>query len=526
MMIRTRGFTTTVVATSLAGLLLAACGGGGDGQSPKGSGGASGKPVPGGAGKVLTLSEWRTLDPALNGNNFASGAIVGNALYGTLLTDDPESGKTQYSMATSFATTDRGRTYELKLRDGLKFTDGTALDAAAVKYNWDRMRDPKTGSPYLADASRVASTKALDATTLQVKMREPESHFAESIVTTSLNWIASPTALAKGAKAFDARPVGAGPYTLKEWRRQDAMVLAKNPGYWDAPKPYLDTLTLRAAVDANQRLNTVTSGGADLAVESNWQNLKKAEDAGLPTNTMPLSGGTYLALNTRRAPFNDPRARAAVAAAVDFNAVDASVYNGAARTVDTLFDKSSPFHADIPVSKPEPATAQKLFDEVAADGKPVSFTITNTSSTESKAVAEAVQAQLSKFKNVTVKIKLVEFAEFLALQTSHDFDVTTSSASFIDPEPRLSTAFESTSPTNMSGISDKQLDAALNEGRTETSVDKRKAAYEEVQKRLASLHPVLWVNRTAAGVISANDVGGLQQYGFGSLWPEELWIKH
>ncbi|MEU9450509.1 ABC transporter substrate-binding protein [Streptomyces sp. NPDC048277] len=526
-MIRARGFTTTAAAASLAALLLAACGGGSGGKSTSGSGGgASGKPVAGGSANVLTLSEWRTLDPALNGNNFASGAIVGNALYGTLLTDDPRSGRIQPSLATSFNSADGGRTYELKLRDGLKFTDGTPLDAAAVKTNWDRMRAPRTGSPYLADASLVASTKALDARTLQVRMAEPESHFAESVVTTSLNWIASPTALAKGAKSFDAHPVGAGPFTLKEWRRQDAMVLAKNPGYWDAPKPYLDTLTLRVALDATQRLNTVTSGGADLAVESNWQNLKKAQDAGLSTNTMPLSGGTYLALNTRRAPFDDPRARAAVAAAVDFDAVNTSVFNGAGQMVDTLFDKSSAYYADIPVSKPDPATAQKLFDQVAADGKAVSFTITTTASTESKATAEAIQAQLSRFKNVTVKIKVVEFAEFLTLQTSHDFDVTTSSAAFLDPEPRLSTAFASTSPTNMSGISDKQLDAALNKGRTETGVDKRRAAYEEAQKRLVELHPVLWVNRTAAGVIAVRAVGGIAQYGFGSLRPEQLWIGH
>ncbi|MGW5658052.1 ABC transporter substrate-binding protein [Streptomyces humi] len=523
-MTRTRGFTTTAVATTAAALLLAACGGGGKTDHAS-SGGASGKPVAGGSATVLTLSELRTLDPAVNGNNFASGAIIGNALYGTLLTDDPKSGKIRYSMAKSFASTDGGKTYKLTLRDGLKFTDGTVLNAAAVKYNWDRMRNPKTGSPYLADASLVASTKALDATTLQVTMAEPESHFAESIVTTSLNWIASPTALAKGAQAFDAHPVGAGPYTLKEWRRQDAMVLTKNPGYWDAPKPYLDTLTLRVSADASQRINTVTSGGADLAVESNWQNMKKAEQAGLPTNTMPLSGGTYLAMNMRRAPFNDPRARTALAAAIDFNALNVSVFDGAGEPVATLFDKASPFYADIPVSKPDPATAQRLFDQLTEAGKPVSFTFTTTSTSENKAQAEAIQAQLSKFKHVTVKIKVVEFAEFLTLQTSHDFDMITSSAAFLDPEPRLSTAFMSTSPTNMTGVADKQLDAALSAGRTETDTAQRKASYETVQQRLVALHPLLWVTRTATGVFSAKNVGGVEQYGFGSLLPEDIWIK-
>ncbi|MCX4815240.1 ABC transporter substrate-binding protein [Streptomyces sp. NBC_01239] len=523
-MIRTRGFTKAAVATALAGLLLAGCGGGGSGKTTA-TGGASGKPVAGGTAKVLTLSELRTLDPAQMGNNFASGGIVGNALYGTLLTDDPESGDIQYSMAKSFTTTDGGRTFELKLRDGLEFSDGSPLDAKAVKYNWDRMRDPKTASPYLSDAAMVASTTAVDATTLQVKMATAVSQFAHSVVTSSLNWIGSPTALAKGAKSFDAHPVGAGPYTLKEWRRQDAMELVKNPGYWDAPRPYLDSLTLRVALDATQRVNTVVSGGADLAVEQNWQNLKRAEDAGLPTDVMPLSGGTYLALNTRRAPFDDARARAALAAALDFKAFNVSVFDGAGQTVDTLFSKSSPFYADIPVSTPDHATAQRLFDQVAADGKPVTFTITTTSNSDSKAQAEAIQAQLGQFKNVTVKIKVVEFAEYLSLQSTHDFDAATTSASFLDPEPRLWTAFHSGSPANMSGIADKKLDAALLAGRTATDTAHRKAAYEDVQRRLLELHPMLWITRTAGSVITGKNVGGVRQYGFASLRPELLWIK-
>ncbi|WP_235013539.1 ABC transporter substrate-binding protein, partial [Parafrankia sp. Ea1.12] len=77
----------------------------------------------------------------------------------------------------------------------------------------------------------------------------------------------------------------------KSWTRQAAMELVKNPRYWDAPKPYLDTLTFQAALDSNQRYNTLISDGADVAVETNWINLAKAEKAGLPTDLLPLSGG-------------------------------------------------------------------------------------------------------------------------------------------------------------------------------------------------------------------------------------------
>ncbi|MFD3377544.1 MULTISPECIES: ABC transporter substrate-binding protein [unclassified Streptomyces] len=522
MMICKRRFLATGAAIAAA-LLLSSCGGGG-GATGKAAG-ASGKPKAGGSATVLTPSELRTLDPAKTGNNYASGAIVGNALYGTLLVDDPKSGEIRSSMAKSFQSADGGKTFDLKLNDGLMFTDGTPLDAEAVKYNWDRMRDPATASPYRSDAAMVASTKAIDATTLRVTLTQPVSQFAQSVVTTSMNWIASPTALKKGPKAFDAKPVGAGPYTLQQWRRQDAMQLEKNPKYWDSPKPYLDRLTLRVTQDATQRVNTVRSGGADLAIESSWKNFESAEDAGLPTTVLPLSGGTYIALNMRRAPFDDLRTRAALAAALDFKSVNDAVFDGAGETVDSLFDKSSPFYADIPVSRPDRSAAQKLFDEIAADGKPVSFTFTTTSSPENRAQAEAVQAQLSEFKNVTVKIRVIDFAEYVTLQTTQDFDAALSSAAFRDPEPRLWTAFHGDEPTNMSGVNDKKLDAALLAGRSATSEADRKVAYERVQRRLLELHPLLWVSRTAGGAISTKGVGGMTQYGFGSLRPEELWIQ-
>ncbi|WP_241831440.1 ABC transporter substrate-binding protein, partial [Parafrankia soli] len=136
-MIRKTRLLVTAVACCVA-LLLAACGGGGD-TSP--STGASAKPVAGGEGRILTLSDPRTLDPAILGNAYASGALLGNALYGTLMTND-EADEVHYSMAESFTTTDNGKTFTLKLRPGLVFSDGTPLNTEAVKFNWDRTKDP------------------------------------------------------------------------------------------------------------------------------------------------------------------------------------------------------------------------------------------------------------------------------------------------------------------------------------------------------------------------------------------------
>lgn len=458
-------------------------------------------------------------------NAWPLNAFLGNALYGTLMINDPESGEVIYKMAEDFSSADGGKTFELKLRSGLKFSDGSPLDAAAVKYNWDRLKDPSLGSSSTQEAVLVASTKVVDATTLKITMVTPIPNYAHAVIFNAMNWIASPKALKAGPPAFDAKPIGAGPYTLKTWTRQDTIDLVKNPTYWDSPRPYLDTITLRTASESTQRMNTLISGGADVAVDSNWATIAKVKEAGFPVDITPLNGGQFIALNTRRAPFDDVRAREAVAAALDLDAVDSSVYNGKGEVPRTLFTNSSPFHSDVALQKTDPAKAQKLFDELAAEGKPVSFTFKSFPTPEAKGAAESIQAQLSAFKNVDVKITTVDLAEIGKLRSTHDFDMLISTALFSDPDPRLHSAFHGDSGSNMSGIDDEKLNAALQEGRSAKSAEERKAAYEVVQQRLAELTPVIFYTRAAPAAMVGKNVHGVVQYGQGSLLPEELWIQ-
>lgn len=128
-----------------------------------------------------------------------------------------------------------------------------------------------------------------------------------------MNWIASPTALGNGRAAFDEAPVGAGPFELTRWMRQGAIELERNPDYWDAPKPYLDAITIRSVADTNQRVNAITTGDADLSTETNPSSVIRAQDAGAQVSTVSAGGGQYLGMNFRRAPFDDERARRAVA---------------------------------------------------------------------------------------------------------------------------------------------------------------------------------------------------------------------
>lgn len=520
---RARPFVTVIAALCSSALVLTACGGGGTEASTTVTP-ATGDPVAGGELRAIQTGEPRSLDPAALSNTWAHQPILGNALYGTLMVNNLDTFEIEYKMATDFSTSDGGSTFTLELQPGLTFTDGTPLDAAAIDYNWTRLADPALGSTAIRQAAQIAESEVVDDTTLTVRLISPNPHFAQGLITTSMNWIASPAALEQGQAAFDEKPVGAGPFALTEWVRQDAIRLEKNPEYWDAPKPYLDSITLRTVADTNQRFNAVTTGLADLSSETNVVTLAKANAAGYYTETVPTGGGQFIGMNFRRAPFDDERARRAVALAVDLDAMNTTVYNGEGEVPKTLFPASSPFFTDVSIPAPDKDAAQALFDELAAEGTPVSFTFLTYPTAEARGVAETLQAQLSAFDNVDAQVEVADFAAVTARAGARDFDMMISSAIAQDPDYALWTAFHGRSPGNFTGIDDAELNDALDAGRVGATVEERTASYETVQERLVALNPGAWYIKASPSVMSGANVGGIEMYTLGSPLPEELWL--
>lgn len=499
--------------------LLTACGGGASAPAA-----VPGQPVPGGSIAIAMIGEPRNLDPMSLGNAGPITAVLGNALYGTLLTDVPGTSEIRPGLAESLTSDDGGSTYTLTLRPGLTFNDGTPLDAAAVAANWTRQKDPAVGSQYQFEVGHIAATEVVDATHLRIRLVTPLVSFPRLIIPTSLNWIASPTAMEAGKQAFDAKPVGAGPFVLDRWTRNGAIELSRNARYWDAPKPYLDRLTITVAKDTNQRWNSVQTGNVDLAVESSWLNIDQARNAGMTVDVADLNGGLYIAMNARRAPFDDLRARRAVAAALDIESLITTVYDGHGEIPKTLFTPRSPHFGDTPLPTPNRDEAQRLFDELAAEGKPVKFTFMSFPSTENQAIAQSVQTQLRAFRNVQVEVQVVDLAVSGSIRRTHDFDMVVQAAAFTDPDPKLWEILHSSSSQNMPGVSDPETDAALEQGRRSTDPEERRAAYDRVSQRLAVTTPMLFFLRSPEATIANPNVGGIVQYGLGSLVSAELWI--
>ena len=199
------------------------------------------------------------LDPATNTDGSADQDYM-TAVFGQLF-ELGGNGQIQPDLATSYAFSNGAKTITINLRQGVKFSDGTPFNAAAVVWNWERDFGPlavKAGiapewviarsNPKNPNSAPAASAiKATGPYTVQVNLLAPDGGFINQLFDTIPMWIASPTAVQKeGETKFAQYPVGAGPFTVVSDSYSDQIVVKKNPLYWQPGRPYLESITFKS----------------------------------------------------------------------------------------------------------------------------------------------------------------------------------------------------------------------------------------------------------------------------------------
>jgi peptide/nickel transport system substrate-binding protein len=232
---------------------------------------ASAAPKSGGMLVIADRADNKTVDPAYISDT--PSRLIGRAIYDTLV-DVDEQGNIIPVLAEQWETPDP-KTYVLHIKQGLKFTDGTEFDAAAVKFNIDRHLDPKTASKQRGVLLSVDSIEVPDTYTVRFNLKAPYAAFL-SVFFDRVGFIASPTAVQKwGDKDYGLHPVGVGPFRLVDYKPDQQYVVERNPDYWDKGKPYLDGITWKAIpVDAT-RLVELRSGGAQMAEDLPLQDVER-----------------------------------------------------------------------------------------------------------------------------------------------------------------------------------------------------------------------------------------------------------
>lgn len=442
---RTRILSASL-STSLALALLGACttqGGGDrepDGRQPGVATGTviGGTPKRGGTLTVLSNQDFAHLDPARNWvmptMDFGTRLI-----YRTLTTFRAEPGKKGSEIVPDLATdlgrsSDGGRTWTFTLKPGLVYEDGTPIRARDIKYNVERSFAPDlAGGPdyaqrYLADAEGYAgpldgkhldSIRTPDDRTIVFSLRRPVAEFSYTVTLPTFSPV--PESREKGVQ-YDLRPFSSGPYRIESYARGKKLVLVRNT-HWDAAtdpvrKAYPDRIVVIQGLKGGQIDDRIIeSAGVDAsAVE--WSDLQPSSVAKVlpkPEIRQRLSaertGCTdMLALNTSRAPFDDPKLRQAMQYAVDKEAQVTANGGPALNDVATAYLPPSLTggRAAAPVhGGPSTGDVEKAEKLLAEAGKADGFDTTITVSTGDKTRAEALQQSLDRV-GIRLRIETVD----------------------------------------------------------------------------------------------------------------------
>src|SRR4051812_18263091 len=353
---------------------------------------------PGGSVTWLRGGDMSSFDPAVMSNAGTVEGLQGAMVYDLLLYSD---GGTITPQTAEALTSPDGLVWTLKLHPNIKFTDGTPYDAAAVKFNIERMQGP-TGR-YQKESSTIATMEVVDPATLRLTLKAKNALFPGLVA--FFPYVGSPTAIQQSSDKMASNPVGAGPFMLKSWVRDSTMVLVRNPNYWRSPMPYIDQFTIKSIIDETQRINSMCAGEAEITYVGGAASADQLQKQNCGVNhPIALNGGFMMAFNTTKAPMNDPRLRQAIAMAIDQNDYSKIVTNGIVPPMLSMFRPDSPFYdAKALLPAYDPVKAQQLFDQVAADnGGTVKISFSTYNVTPIVNSATYIQAKLNGYKNVKV----------------------------------------------------------------------------------------------------------------------------
>ena len=304
-------------------------------------------------------------------------------------------------LATEWTVSDDGLTYTFKLREGVKFHDGTPFNADAVVFNVRRVSDPDfeyynsrgAGIPSVRYYN-MTSVEKIDDMTVAFHLSAPNAFFVSQLAegaTPGLPLIASPTAIEKyGNDDVVNYPVGTGPFTVAEQVKGQYVTLAKNPDYWNQPYPYVDTLIFRQIPDPSTRVNALLAGEVDMIISVPPDDVAYLEDEGFNVAMGPLPHIWYLYLNVKDGPFADVRVRQAVAHAIDKKGMAEDLLQGTAEPSFAMVSRSSPSF-DTSWTEPYPYDPEKAKALLAEAGYPDGFSTIYEESTSGSGQMMPVQ---------------------------------------------------------------------------------------------------------------------------------------
>jgi oligopeptide transport system substrate-binding protein len=404
------------------------------------------------------------------------------------------------------------KVWTFHLRKDAKWSNGDPVTAQDFVYSWQRLADPKTASPYssylqyghLANIDDIIGgkkptsdlgVKAIDDHTLEVTLSEPVPYFYKLLVHPSVSPVPKATVEKFGDKwTQPANIVTNGAYKLKDWVVNERIVLVRNTNYWNNAKTVINQVTYLPISSEVTDVNRYRSGEIDMTYNNLpielFQKLKKE----IPTEVHadPYLCTYYYEINNQKAPFTDPRVRAALKLGLDRDIIVNKVKNQGDLPA---YGYTPPYTDGAKLTPPEWFTwsqdkrneeAKKLLAEAGyTKDKPLTFNLLYNTSDLHKKLAIAVASIWQKNLGVNVKLENQEWKTFLDTRHQGTFDVARAGwcADYNEPTSFLNTML-SDSSNNTAHYKSPAFDKIIADTLKVTDEAQRTALYEKAEQLL------------------------------------------
>ncbi|QIX25640.1 ABC transporter substrate-binding protein [Nocardioides sp. JQ2195] len=483
---------------------------------------ASGDPVTGGTLRVSEYSEARTLDPTTTYPTGSTGGNIEAAVYDTLMRYDHESDTFVPQLAESLETDDN-ITWTLKLREGVKFHDGTPFDADAVVASINRYINTY-GLHAMLTKSQIKKLEAVDPQTVQIEMQSAWPRFP-NVLTSGVGMILAPAAY-KDPQSF--KPIGAGPFKFESYKPAETTKVVANEDYWDG-RPYLDAIEFNILGTDRTGYESLQSGGVDVSFVRGTELADEVLKGDLPAMDNYASMANNLWFNTREgSPTADKRVRQALALAFDPKIFLDRTANGAGDPSKLLIGADSAWAPGVDPMPTDTEAAKKLVEEAKADGFDGKVRVLARTDQASQAGAVAMQGMFEAV-GFDVKLDLVANVadQVQKIYVDHDFDIATAATSMHDEAvfARLTSALGSTSAVNVGGYANPEMDKLISELQAIEDPTDAKEVLTKIEALWAEDAPGVAINSGAMLNVWNENVHGIKPSGETIVLFDKAWIQ-
>ncbi len=459
-------------------------------------------PQRGGTVRFSTRSDSKGLDPHRNITYYVSHPLAGTT---SGILDFDKGMNIKPGLAHEWDISKDLKTYTFRLRKGLEFHNGETIDANAIKWNIERIKDPKKGHAFtrsaLTDVERVSVD---DKHTIRVHLKNPSSVFLANVVYYPVNMMAPGS-----EKTADTHPMGCGPFKFKSWKRFDTTVLERFENFWQTDAngnalPYLDKVIGKPKKEDRVRLTALRAGEVDLIdnmAYADAADFKKKYSDQFNTWDVPQVGTSFISFNNKNgvfSPKDNPDAhmlRTAAAHAIDHEGIHQAIFHGQSSSAIGFYSKHSPWYSDNIESWPEYDLdkAKSLLKKAKGGDAKITLVARDAYSYMHQS-GEIVHSMLQEAGfNVTFEIH--DYGVLNKKYKTGDFDMDSSANSYrLDPDIWYARAFLSTSSYNKKrfGYKNEKVDQIILAAKIEPDQKKRHQMYADVDSIVNKDVPILY----------------------------------